>query len=283
MADEYSLPDGVDLIADVEFARPQGHSLRLDVYRPRGAAIVPCVVFIFGGAWRMGDKASVRGRCGALHLATCGYAVAAVSYRLSQVAKFPAQIRDVKSAIAFLRRNAERFGLDTSRFAALGPSAGGHLAAMAGVTDGIETFEPAEGLPQPSGTSVQAVIDYFGPTDFLQMDAHSINDQIVHDAADSPESQLVGGPVQDNIALVQAANPLTWVTPQAPPFLLIHGDADPLVPFNQSELLAAELEVNGVPHELICVEGGGHGDGGEFEAGALEREVERFLGEHLGT
>lgn len=280
MNDEVHLPAGIERVVDVEFARPQGTSLMLDVYRPAGGTNLPCVVFIFGGAWRMGSRAAVGGRCGALHLASRGYAVAAVDYRLSQIAKFPAQIRDVKSAIAFLRANAEHLGLDPTRFAALGPSAGGHLAAMAGVTDGVETFEPGESA-HPLGTSVQAVVDYFGPTDFLQMDAHSISDQIVHDAMDSPESQLVGGPIQDNVALAAAANPLTWLTPQAPPYLMIHGDADPLVPFNQSELLQAGLAEAGVPNELVRVAGGGHGSGAEFETGVLEARVEAFLGKYL--
>ena len=279
-----ALPPGVSLTADIEFARPQGQALTLDLYRPDQDGDVPVVVFIFGGAWMKGDKTSVRAANGPLHLTAHGFAVAALSYRLSQTARFPAQIRDVKSGIAFLRRESSRLGLDAERFAAFGPSAGGHLAALAGVTDGVETFEPGE-PGHPLGTSVQAVVDFYGPTDFLQMDTHSITHpngaQLVHDAADSPESRLIGGPIQDNPGLAAVANPLTWLNRQAPPFLVIHGDADPLVPFNQSELLIEGLAREGVPHEFVRVRGGGHGQGAGFDTGALDPVVAAFLGKHL--
>ena len=139
-----------------------------------------------------------------------GYAGASLNYRLSQHALFPAQLEDVKAAVRWLRANAETYRLDPNRFAAWGSSAGGHLVAMLGTTGDVAEFEVGENLKMSS--RVQAVVDYFGPTDFLQMDAQSLPDGLVHDAPDSPESQLVGGPIQEHQDRVARANPITYVS-----------------------------------------------------------------------
>jgi dipeptidyl aminopeptidase/acylaminoacyl peptidase len=125
---------------------------------------------------------------------------------------------------------------------------------------------------------VQAVVDYFGPTDFLQMDAHRLPKGMVHNGVQSPESLLVGGPIQENKDKVARANPITYVTKDAPPFLICHGDADPLVPRHQSELLAAALRKAGVPMILYTVKGGGHG---RFSDLAVPGLTKRFLAQHL--
>jgi dipeptidyl aminopeptidase/acylaminoacyl peptidase len=119
---------------------------------------------------------------------------------------------------------------------------------------------------------VQAVLDFFGPTDFGQMDAHRLPEGMVHDGADSPESQLVGGPIQERPAEVARANPVAYVTSEAPPFLVVHGDRDPLVPYHQSTLLVAALQAAGVPVTFYTVAGAGHGNFSDPQIPTLARE-----------
>ncbi len=147
---------------------------------------------------------------------------------------------------------------------------------MLGTTGDTTEFDAGPNLDQPS--RVQAVVDYFGPTDFLQMDAHRLSSGMAHDTPDSPESQLVGGPIQEHVAKVARANPISYVTPADPPFLICHGDQDPLVPHHQSELLAAALEKAKVPVTFYTVKGAGHGGFKDPRVNELTRE---FLKQHL--
>ena len=226
---------------------------QLDLYLPEGERSLPLIVWIHGGAFRLGDK----GDGVPLEYVEQGYAVASINYRLSQHALYPAQIEDCKAAVRWLRAYAAQYGLDPQRVVAWGPSAGGHLAAMLGVTGHVRAFEVGEHLERSS--RVRAVVDYFGPTDFLQMDAHRLPHGMVHDAPDSPESELVGGPIQEHPDRVAQANPIAYVRPDAAPFLIVHGEVDPLVPHHQSELLVAALQEAGVEVSFYTVPGGGHG------------------------
>ncbi len=264
-----SLPAGVKAFRDLEYV-PAGHERqKLDLYTPEGEGPYPLVIWIHGGAFRMGSKAP----CPALWLVEEGYAVAGINYRLSQHAIFPAQIEDCKAAVRWLRAHAAEYHLDPEHFGAWGASAGGHLAAMLGVTGGVAEFEKGENLDQSS--RVQAVCDWFGPTDFTLM--NQFPGDMDHDAPDSPEAQLIGGPVQENKEKAQRANPVTYVTADDPPFLIMHGDKDPLVPFNQSELLDAALRKAGVPVTFHVVQGAGHG----FQDPKLDRLVLEFFNRHL--
>jgi len=267
-----SPPEGAVSHRDLAYV-PGGHRLqKLDLFLPKEGKDLPLILYIHGGAWRGGDKAF-----GApFDYLARGYAVASVNYRLSGDALFPAQIEDCKAAVRWLRANAQKYGLDPDRFAAWGASAGGHLAALLGTAGAVKEFEVGEHLDVSS--RVQAVVDYFGPTDFLQMDAHRVPGGMVHDAAGSPESLLVGGPIQENREKVAKANPITYVTKETPPFLIVHGDSDPLVPHHQSVLLEAALRQAGVPVTLYTVRGGGHGRFSDPEVPRLTRE---FLDRHL--
>jgi acetyl esterase/lipase len=178
--------------------------------------------------------------------------------------------------VRWLRAHAAEYGLEPHRFAAWGESAGGHLAAMLGVTGHVQALEVGEYLDESS--RVQAVADYFGPTDFLQMDAHRLPDGMVHDEPDSPESQLVGGPIQEHPDKVAQANPVTYVRPDAAPFLIVHGESDPLVPHHQSELLAAALQEAQVPVSFYTVVGAGHGG---FADPQVPERTRAFLDQHL--
>jgi acetyl esterase/lipase len=256
---EPPLPAGVDLVRDVQFGTGGGRPLRLHLLRPRTMppAPMPVLVWIHGGAWQSGSKDGGIPMLG--RFAQRGYLGASVEYRLSQEAIFPAQIEDCKCAIRFLRAKAKEYHLDPDRIGAWGSSAGGHLVALLGTSGDAKDLEGKGGW-QEFSSRVQAVCDWFGPTDFLKMDA--AGSQLKHDGPDSPESRLIGGPIQANPEKAARANPITYVTRDDPPFLIMHGDQDPLVPLNQSELLFAALKKAGVDAALHVVKGAGHGFGG---------------------
>lgn len=245
------LPDGVRFERDIVYAEAGNRKLTLDLYLPAQLGR-PLTVWIHGGAWRAGNKYP----CPANVALQAGFAAACVSYRLSQTAQFPAQIHDVKASIRWLRANAEKYGYNAAKIGVWGSSAGGHLVALLGTSGGIDELEGSLGETKAS-SRVQAVADFFGPTDFLQMS--KFPSKIAHDAPNSPESLLVGGAIQENKDKVAKANPITWVTPDDPPFLIIHGDQDALVPMNQSELLHAALRKAGVESCLEIRKGEGHG------------------------
>jgi acetyl esterase/lipase len=248
------LPQGTKVLKDLAYVEGGHERQKLDLYLPPTGSRWPLVVAIHGGAFRMGSK---EGEPAAAFVAR-GFAVAAINYRLSQHAVFPAQIEDCKAAVRWLRANAALHGYDPQRVASYGASAGGNLAAMLGTAGDVKAFDVG---PHPGVSSrVQAVVDFFGPTDFLQMDAHRLSAQaMVHDTPDSPESQLVGGPIRDNPDKVARANPITYVTPDDPPFLIVHGDADLLVPHDQSVLLDKALQKAGVRVRFVSIPGGPHG------------------------
>lgn len=272
-------PEGVRRVRDIVYSQPGGRPLHMDLYIPESAARpLPVVLWIYGGAWRAGSKDDGQTR-GALWLTQHGYAVAAFNYRLSQEAKFPAQIHDARAAVRWLRGHAADYGLDPDRIAAWGASAGGHLAALLGVGADARELEEPEHDPRVS-PRVQAVIDFFGPTDFLQMDAHALPGGMKHDPPESPESQLIGGPIQENPDKVRRTNPVTYVSRDDAPFLILHGERDPLVPVHQSGLLFEALRKAGVPVIFHKIAGAGHG-GPEFQGSVARAMVLAFLDEHL--
>jgi acetyl esterase/lipase len=163
--------------------------------------------------------------------------------------------------------------------AAWGASAGAHLAALLGVSAGVEELE-GQLQEGEAPARVRAVVDFFGPTDFLQMDAHALPGGMKHDPAESPESQLIGGPIQENREKVARANPVTYVSSGDAPFLILHGERDPLVPVHQSELLFEALRKAGVPVVFHKIAGAGHG-GPEFQSAIVRAMVLAFLDEHL--
>ena len=185
-------PEGTRVERDIAYGHAGRDDLKLNLYLPQGDEPKPLIIWIHGGAWMMGSK---DGPSPSQQFTGSGYAVAHVGYRLSQVAKWPAQIQDCKAAVRWLRANAEKYHLDPKRFAVWGSSAGGHLVAMLGTSGGVAEFDGA-GNDLKASSSVQAVVDWFGPTDFLQMDR--AGSSMKHDAPDSPESKLIGGAIQEN-------------------------------------------------------------------------------------
>lgn len=267
----------VRILRDLEYV-PGGHERhKLDLYLPEqigqqadAAKPMPLIVWVHGGAWQAGDKKS----CPAVRFVQKGYAVASINYRLSQHAIFPGQIEDCKAAVRWLRANAKQYNLDPNRVGAWGASAGGHLVALLGTAGGIKEFDKGPNLEVSS--RVQAVCDYFGPTDFLKI--ADFPSKMNHTAADSPESKLIGGPILENPDACKRANPISYVSKDDPPFLIVHGDKDPLVPHNQSQIFFEALKKAGVKAKFHTVEGGGHGG---FKDPAVEKMVEQFFDEHL--
>lgn len=272
MASQPESPQGVTVHRDLPYVTHGHRRQRLDLYLPGSGQNWPLIIWVHGGAFRVGSKED---KVPLTYLAK-GYALASINYRLSQHAVFPAQIQDCKAAVRWLRANAGRFSLDPQRIGAWGESAGGHLVAMLGTTGDTSEYDVGENLQESS--RVDVVVDYFGPTDFSQMDGHRMPDGQIHDAPDSPESELIGGPIQENRGKVARANPITYVTSGAAPFLIVHGEADPLVPYHQSQLLEAALEKAGVPVLFYTVKGAGHGG---FTDPKVPELTKAFLAEHL--
>ncbi|MFS0778133.1 alpha/beta hydrolase [Neobacillus sp. 3P2-tot-E-2] len=260
----------VKVVCDLEFAAPNGKPLLLDLYLPIGGEKpLPVIVWLHGGGWRIGDRKL--GPDFRVRFAERGYAMASIEYRLSGEATFPAQIYDVKAAVRWLRSSANEFGLDSDHIGLWGSSAGGHLAALAGTT-GEGILENLELGCAEFSSDVQAVVDGYGPTDFLQMDAYTHNEIAVsidpesdllqpprqHEDKDSPESQLLGAPIQSVPDLVKKANPISYVKNGLPPFLIMHGLSDKAVAPHQSELLYQALIAKGNEATLCLIEGLGH-------------------------
>ena len=240
-------PPGLRCLPDLEYARVGDKPLQLDLYLPeKSTGRLPVIVWIHGGGWMAGSRKNPPG----MDLVRRGYALASVEYRLSQEAAFPAQIYDCKAAIRWLRAHAEQYGLDAEHFGAWGHSAGGHLVALLGTAGAVKDLEGDEGSPGFS-SRLQAVSDWAGPIDFLADPAQA--------GPDSGPSRLIGGAVKDNPDKARRASPLTYVSAQSPPFLIVHGECDKLVPVDQARLLAAALTKAGVPVTLAIRPWTGHG------------------------
>jgi acetyl esterase/lipase len=262
-------PEGTKAYRDVAYVKDGHERQKLDVYVPEKAeGPLPLVVWIHGGGWQAGSKEGTP----ALTLLAHGYVVASINYRLSQHAVFPAQIEDCKAAIRWLRANAKTYKIDPEHVAVWGASAGGHLVALLGTTANVKELEGKDGnLDQSS--KVQAVVDWFGPTDFRKFG----------ERANEPKSgiyKLFGGPPTEKKELAVLASPVTHVTKNAAPFLIMHGDQDPLVPFSQSEALAEALKKAGVEVTLKKLEGSKHG-GPEFGNSDSRKLIEDFLDKQL--
>jgi acetyl esterase/lipase len=268
------LPEGVKAFRDLAYVE-NGHALqKLDLFVPENAqGPLPLIIWVHGGGWQSGSKEGCPpARQGYLRR---GYAVASLNYRLSGNAVFPAQIEDCKAGVRWLRAHAKEYGLDPDRFGVWGSSAGGHLVALLGTSGDEKSFDVGPNLGVSS--RVQAVCDYYGPTDLSRMDERAApGARLKHNDPKSPESALLGGPVQENREKAARASPLSYVTTHAlPPFLIVHGDIDPVVSFDQSELLFAALKAAGGNVHLHCIKGAGHGQG--FGGKEVDERVSGFF------
>jgi acetyl esterase/lipase len=272
-------PPGVKVERDLVFASYGEKKLKLHLYRPENSSgSVPVVVLIYGGAWMIRNQGMETPK--AKWLATHGFAAAVIDYRLSSEALFPAQIYDCKAAVRWLRANAAKHGLDAAHIGAWGESSGGHLASLLGVAGNVAALEGDAGNTNES-SQVQAVVDFFGPTDLLQAQAHALpGSWLNHDSPTSPESRLIGGAIQENPEKAEQANPIKYVPHDAPPFFIVHGEQDPLVPCDQSELLYAALKQARANVTFYKIAGAGHG-GPAFDSDMMRAAVLAFLDKHL--
>jgi acetyl esterase/lipase len=260
--------------------------LLLDLLLPSGAAApVPLVIWIHGGGWSSGSRTPIPE--GPTGLCSRGYAVASLDYRLFPSWTWPVPLHDVKGAVRWLRAHAGDYNLDPDRFGAWGASAGAQLAAMLGtagdvglVTIGNLTIDLEGTVGGNTGFSsrVQAVADWYGPTDFLQMRFYPTTNS--HDAVSSDESHLLGGPIQGLPERAASADAITFVTPDDAPFLVMHGTVDDLYPINQSELLVDALRAMSVPVSFVPVPNVGHGGTG-FTTSANHQTVYNFFDAYL--
>lgn len=258
------LPEGVRVLRDLGYAKPDGKPLLLDLYLPEkaSAGALPVVVWVHGGGWNKGSKDN----CPAAWLAAEGFAVASINYRLSTDARWPAQIDDCHAALRWLRQHASEYKLDGLHVGIWGGSAGGHLVAVMG------TRNPAD-----AADAVQAVCDWYGPSDLLTMPNNVPSEKRSADAlARSNGAVLLGAAVKDVPDKAKDASALYHVSSDDPPFLIMHGDQDPQVPIEQSRRLYEALKAAGVPVTFEVVKGGGHG-GPAFQTPQVKDIVKSFF------
>jgi len=271
-------PEGVNVIRDVEYAKVADISLLMDIYIPKDArGALPCVMYIHGGGWRRGDKHQQTG----VPLGTHGYVVASINHRTSFQAVFPAQIEDCKAAIRFLRASADKYHIDPKHMGVWGDSSGGHLSALVGTSGDVKALEGTVGNHADQSSRVQAVCVYYGPIDFLAI-LNQKSDIKRGEFPGAPEAQLLGGRTLDKKDLAIAANPITYITKDDPPFLIVHGAKDIRVPIAQSQALRDALKAAGVEANLELIAGAGHGFNAEQQARALPL-VLTFFNKHLKT
>lgn len=276
-----ALPAGFVAEYGVKYVPNGDEAQELDIYYPakRAEKPQPLLVWIHGGAWRAGSKAQPP----YLKQLERGYIVASIEYRFSQKAIFPAQIQDCQAAIRWLRANAAKYNLDPTHIGAGGGSAGGHLVALVGTAGGKKAFPPIGGNEDQSDR-VQAVCDIFGPSDFWTVAKQADDDKSVKNiftfGKGDPYSLLIGASVREDKAKADAVSPVHYVGKDNPPFLILHGDKDTLVPYAQSVELAELLKKAGVEVTLQRLPGAGHG-GPAFALSAVANLTNRFFDKHL--
>lgn len=252
-----AIPAGVNFIRDVEFARVGEHVLRMDLYIPENAREpLPTIVWIHGGGWTQGNKFP----CPASWLSAHGFVVVSISYRFAQHAPMPAQIHDCKGAVRFLRANAAKYFIDPERIGAFGASAGGHLASLLGTSGDVKELEGDVGGNLDQTSRVQAVCNLFGPSDLTEVEAllAAAPDVRTRLFITTVTRQIVGGEAGEFVDRARAASPVTYISKDDPPFLILHGDRDKLVPVAQSRRLHAALVAASVDSTLHIEEGAGH-------------------------
>jgi acetyl esterase/lipase len=266
--------DDVHITRDLEYARAGDVPLKLDLYIPTNVTTPPVVVWVHGGAWRGGSKNNPSIQ----PLTEKGYAVASVEYRLSPVAQFPAQIHDLKAAIRYLRGTAKDHGISADKIAISGGSAGGHLAALVGVTNGVKHLEGDLGNHKSQSSDIQAIVVFYGASNLTtiltQSTPHGVNMRV-------PALELLlGGQPESKPDLARLASPVFHVDKSDPPLLWYHGDQDPQMPVNQGlEMLGAYKKLN-LPVTFEPVHGGSHG-GRLFFTPEQFQQVADFLNSNL--
>lgn len=280
----------VEYIADIVYSQPSiygypNYKLTMDLLIPDSEERLPAIVYVPGGGFMSANNDKTLQQ--RLDLAEAGYVVASIEYRVTPQSTFPAPLEDVKAAIRFLRTNADSYGIDTDAIAVMGHSAGGYLAALAGTTNGIAEFDKGAFLEQSS--EVQAVVDIYGLSDLTDVGSgFSEEVQEMHKSPSAPEAMWVNGPavfgpggsIHDDPKKAEKANPIHYITKDAPPFLIMHGDSDSLVSPNQTKILHQALVEHGVESSYYVVKGAGHG-GPQWHQEPVTKLIVDFLDAHV--
>ncbi|MCU1347525.1 MAG: alpha/beta hydrolase [Acidobacteria bacterium] len=264
-------------IENLEYANAGGKSLQLDLRIPDGVGPFPVLLYLHSGAWITGDRTGGPAR----RQATRGYAVASIDYRLAPAYIWPAQIEDCKAAVRWLRANAARFNLDPERIGVFGTSAGGHLASVLGTSSDRPEMEGLSlGNPQYS-SRVKVVVDLYGPADLLKLDEQKLPGTLLNgNASFMPPSLLMGCPIQQCKEKTMLASPITYASSDDPPFLIMQGIADVLVPWQQSQDLYDALRAKSVPASLYLLPTAGHSDK-QFDEQEWQQVISDFLDANL--
>ncbi|RYY61811.1 MAG: alpha/beta hydrolase [Chitinophagaceae bacterium] len=265
-------PEGTKTYANIPYEADTLQKHLLDIYVPANASKpVPLVVWIHGGAWMLNDKYADMGYMKETIKAMLdnGFALASIDYRHSTTAVFPAQYLDCKAAISFLYANAKKYGLDKSKIAVMGFSAGGHLASLVGLKANNDQAKPAY--------RIKAVVDFYGPSDFIALATSP--DTAINNPR-NPVSILLGAMSIDRPDLAAAASPVTYIDANDPPFFIVHGEKDESVPVTQSQLLSSWMKLKGVKNELLIVPGAPH-YGEMFDAAWIRSKLISFLNANL--
>lgn len=276
---QHIFPTGTNTISNVRYADDTVGKHLLDIYLPPGnKKNTPLIIWVHGGAWMLNDKYADMGymKNTIRQIIESGYALASIDYRYSTTARFPAQIQDCNQAVDFLYRHADQYGFDKNRIALMGFSAGGHLASLMGLSanNNINDFYAGNSKP---GFKIKCVLDYYGPSDLIMISGHpdtSINNER------NPVSILLGAMPVDRPDLAKRASPVTYIDRDDPPFFIVQGEKDDMVPNTQSKMLSSWLRIAGVPNELIVVAGAPH-YGEMFDAENIRTRLFRFLALHL--
>ena len=269
-------PDRVEVKRNLDYAGDASPAHRLDLYLPKQASNHPrpLIVFIHGGGWQEGNKDSIIGLLFAL-LQDGTFAGASINYRLSNEARWPAQIHDGKGALRWLRAHANDYNFDPGKFGLIGISAGGHLVSLLGTSGGIPELEGTVGGNPTQSSRAQCVINLCGVADMNTVGAQGTI--LNPEQPTSPFFKLFGGPLAQHVKEATAASPVTYITADDPPFLHVHGTKDQLVPIAQSLEFSAALKAQGVSSTCITGKGGGH----VFVTPEMLAMMRRFMQKHL--
>ena len=267
--------DGARDVKDVVYATVGGKALALDLHLPASGKTPPLVVYLHGGAWHSGNKTQYPA-----FLVERGFAVASLDFRSTNEAPFPADIHDIKAGIRFLRAKAKEYGYRTERIAVVGASSGGHLAALAGVTNGHPELEGSVGDHRDQSSSVQAIVSFFGASNLTTILSQSTPGGL--DVRVPALQKLLGGTPEQKSSLAKLASPVFHVDRRDPPLMLLHGDQDPQMPINQMHELDGAYAAAGLKTEVLVLHGVGH-DAGPFYQGEPADRVVSFLRRALGS
>jgi acetyl esterase/lipase len=266
------------VMGDINYAQTANMSQTLDVLIPNRSecdGLLPVIVSIHGGAFVKGDKTDQMKIL--LPLVKTGrFAGVSINYRFSSEAVWPAQIYDCKAAIRWVRANARQFGIDPDRIGVIGEGAGANLAAMLGVTGGIRALDGDVGHHLDMSCAVQCIVSQFGPTDLLTMPSDASGGD--HSSETSPAGRLLGGSLQSQIDRAILASPITYVSKNAAPFLLVHDTNDPVIPYIQSERMYNALRDAGAEACLLAGQGIGHGTCSDPDT---VQRIPQFFQKHL--